>query len=280
MGSLTLRDRQVGSGEAQEKAESGGALPQDERHYHHPSWDSPAVGSPQRREGGKGQAGGGAEGRARCRAGSALLPPPAEPLLHPGVAAVTAGPMVAAGQRRRRWGVPVLLAAYVGYLGLGAAVLQALERPAEVQAAEHLLREHWELLANHTCLQGPALQRLIEVSPGAELSTRGAGAASDPGGESGAGAAAAAPPALEQLRKISVKNLQTFSLCECMRTHHPVPQKPPTAWEKLSAGSSLGLRAGREALSVSAAVPRTAALAGLERRRPDPRVAVAECPVT
>ncbi|XP_039425455.1 potassium channel subfamily K member 17 isoform X1 [Corvus cornix cornix] len=71
--------------------------------------------------------------------------------------------MVAARQqRRRRWGVPVLLVAYVGYVGLGAAVLQALERPAEVQAAQQLLREHWELLANHTCLQGPALQRLIE----------------------------------------------------------------------------------------------------------------------
>ncbi|NXF15982.1 KCNKH protein, partial [Rhodinocichla rosea] len=56
----------------------------------------------------------------------------------------------------------VLLAAYVAYLGLGAVVLQALERPAEMQAAQNLLREHWELLANHTCLQGPALQRLIE----------------------------------------------------------------------------------------------------------------------
>lgn len=76
--------------------------------------------------------------------------------------------MVAARQqRRRRWGVLVLLAAYVGYLGLGAVVLQALERPAEVQAAQNLLQEHWGLLANHTCLQGPALQRLIEVSPGA-----------------------------------------------------------------------------------------------------------------
>ncbi|NXS62942.1 KCNKH protein, partial [Brachypteracias leptosomus] len=56
----------------------------------------------------------------------------------------------------------VLLVAYISYLGLGASVLQALERPAEVQAAEHLLQQHWELLANHTCLQGPALQRLIE----------------------------------------------------------------------------------------------------------------------
>ncbi|NXJ99930.1 KCNKH protein, partial [Corythaixoides concolor] len=56
----------------------------------------------------------------------------------------------------------VLLAVYVGYVGLGAGVLQALERPAEVRAAQHLLQQHWELLANYTCLQGPALQRLIE----------------------------------------------------------------------------------------------------------------------
>ncbi|NXL40948.1 KCNKH protein, partial [Podilymbus podiceps] len=56
----------------------------------------------------------------------------------------------------------VLLLVYVGYVGLGAGVLQALERPAEVQAAQQLLQQHWELLANHTCLRGPALQRLIE----------------------------------------------------------------------------------------------------------------------
>uniref|UniRef100_A0A8C3Q1U4 Potassium channel subfamily K member n=1 Tax=Chrysolophus pictus TaxID=9089 RepID=A0A8C3Q1U4_CHRPC len=68
---------------------------------------------------------------------------------------------VVAGQRRR-WGVPVLLLAYLGYVGLGAGVLQALERPAEVRAARRLLQQRWELLANHTCLQGPALQRLIQ----------------------------------------------------------------------------------------------------------------------
>ncbi|XP_035178453.1 potassium channel subfamily K member 17-like [Oxyura jamaicensis] len=70
--------------------------------------------------------------------------------------------MGAAEARRRRWGVPVLLVAYVGYVGLGAGVLQALERPAEVQAARRLLQQHWELLANHTCLRGAALQRLIQ----------------------------------------------------------------------------------------------------------------------
>ncbi|XP_062485677.1 potassium channel subfamily K member 17 isoform X2 [Pezoporus occidentalis] len=65
-------------------------------------------------------------------------------------------------RQKRRWGVPVLLVVYVGYVGLGAGVLQALERPAEARAAQHLLRQRWELLANHTCLRGPALQRLIE----------------------------------------------------------------------------------------------------------------------
>uniref|UniRef100_U3K8S6 Potassium two pore domain channel subfamily K member 17 n=1 Tax=Ficedula albicollis TaxID=59894 RepID=U3K8S6_FICAL len=64
--------------------------------------------------------------------------------------------------RRRRWGVAVLLAAYVGYLGMGAAVLQALERPVEVQVARRLLREYLGLLANHSCLREPALQRLME----------------------------------------------------------------------------------------------------------------------
>uniref|UniRef100_A0A672URI6 Potassium channel domain-containing protein n=1 Tax=Strigops habroptila TaxID=2489341 RepID=A0A672URI6_STRHB len=68
-------------------------------------------------------------------------------------------------QQKRCWGVPLLLVVYVGYVGLGAGVLQALERPAEARAAQHILRQRWELLANHTCLRGPALQRLIEVSP-------------------------------------------------------------------------------------------------------------------
>ncbi|KAF4798731.1 Potassium channel subfamily K member 17 [Turdus rufiventris] len=75
---------------------------------------------------------------------------------------VAAGPMVAAQQRWRRWRVAVLLAAYVGYLGMGAAVLQTLERPAEVQVAQQLLREYLGLLANNSCLREPILQRLIE----------------------------------------------------------------------------------------------------------------------
>lgn len=83
-------------------------------------------------------------------------------------------------QRRRRWGVPVLLVLYVGYVGMGAGVLQALERPAEVQAAQQLLQQHWELLANHTCLGGPDLQRLIKVSPG--LCRPGSGGAKHPSG--------------------------------------------------------------------------------------------------
>lgn len=86
-------------------------------------------------------------------------------LLQPRGGSAAAAAMGAAEARQRRWGVPVLLVAYVGYVGLGAGVLQALERPAEVQAAQRLLHQHWELLANHTCLRGAALQRLIQVSP-------------------------------------------------------------------------------------------------------------------
>lgn len=103
------------------------------------------------------------EGGGRGGAGRVL--PPSAPASSAPRATAAAVMGVAAG-RRRRWGVPVLLLAYLGYVGLGAGVLQALERPAEVRAARRLLQQRWELLANHTCLQGPALQRLIQVSSG------------------------------------------------------------------------------------------------------------------
>ncbi|XP_040523524.1 potassium channel subfamily K member 17 isoform X2 [Gallus gallus] len=99
------------------------------------------------------------EGGGRGGAGRVL--PPSAPASSAPRATAAAVMGVAAG-RRRRWGVPVLLLAYLGYVGLGAGVLQALERPAEVRAARRLLQQRWELLANHTCLQGPALQRLIQ----------------------------------------------------------------------------------------------------------------------
>lgn len=116
--------------------------------------------------------------------------------------------MVAARWRRqrqkRRWGVPVLLVVYVGYVALGAGVLQTLERPAEARAAQHLLRQRWELLSNHTCLRGPALQRLIEVSP-------------RPKG-----------PALPAVTRNKTQN-------SSMRTHNPAPKKLSAAWGNLSA---------------------------------------------
>lgn len=106
--------------------------------------------------------GGGGRGGAVGRPGAVSSRPR---LLQPRGGSAAAAAMGAAEARQRRWGVPVLLVAYVGYVGLGAGVLQALERPAEVQAAQRLLHQHWELLANHTCLRGAALQRLIQVSP-------------------------------------------------------------------------------------------------------------------
>uniref|UniRef100_A0A8B9ZAU3 Potassium two pore domain channel subfamily K member 17 n=1 Tax=Anas platyrhynchos TaxID=8839 RepID=A0A8B9ZAU3_ANAPL len=103
--------------------------------------------------------GGGGRGGAVGRPGAVSSRPR---LLQPRGGSAAAAAMGAAEARQRRWGVPVLLVAYVGYVGLGAGVLQALERPAEVQAAQRLLHQHWELLANHTCLRGAALQRLIQ----------------------------------------------------------------------------------------------------------------------
>lgn len=66
----------------------------------------------------------------------------------------------------RRWRVPatpLLLLAYVTYLLLGSAAFRALEGPVERDSAHHLLQEKWELLENHTCLKGEALERLVKV---------------------------------------------------------------------------------------------------------------------
>ncbi|KYO43442.1 potassium channel subfamily K member 17 [Alligator mississippiensis] len=56
----------------------------------------------------------------------------------------------------------LLLLAYLGYLLLGSAAFWALEGPAERDAARRLLQGKWDLLGNYTCLQGPALERLIQ----------------------------------------------------------------------------------------------------------------------
>ncbi|OXB65791.1 hypothetical protein ASZ78_008858 [Callipepla squamata] len=109
------------------------------------------------------------EGGGRGGAGRAQ-PPPAPASSAPREAAVSAAAMGMAVGRRGRWSwrVPVLLLAYLVYVGLGAGVLQALERPAEVRTARRLLQQRWELLANHSCLQGPTLQRLIQLGAGGE----------------------------------------------------------------------------------------------------------------
>uniref|UniRef100_A0A8C8RHZ4 Potassium two pore domain channel subfamily K member 17 n=1 Tax=Pelusios castaneus TaxID=367368 RepID=A0A8C8RHZ4_9SAUR len=65
----------------------------------------------------------------------------------------------------RRWRLPrtlLLLLAYVGYLLLGSTAFWALEGPVERQSAQRLLHDRWELLANYTCLQGPALEHFIQ----------------------------------------------------------------------------------------------------------------------
>ncbi|OXB76620.1 UNVERIFIED_CONTAM: hypothetical protein H355_014511 [Colinus virginianus] len=102
--------------------------------------------------------GGGRGGARRAQ------PPPAPASSAPREAAVSAAAMGMAVGRRGHWSwrVPVLLLAYLVYVGLGAGVLQALERPAEVRTARRLLQQRWELLANHSCLQGPTLQRFIQ----------------------------------------------------------------------------------------------------------------------
>ncbi|XP_043367547.1 potassium channel subfamily K member 17 isoform X1 [Dermochelys coriacea] len=67
-----------------------------------------------------------------------------------------------AGRRRRLPGTLLLLLAYVGYLLLGSAASWVLEGPAGHQSAQELLQDKRELLGNYTCLEGPALERLIQ----------------------------------------------------------------------------------------------------------------------
>uniref|UniRef100_A0A8D0H6F5 Potassium channel subfamily K member n=2 Tax=Sphenodon punctatus TaxID=8508 RepID=A0A8D0H6F5_SPHPU len=66
---------------------------------------------------------------------------------------------------RWRWGIPrtlVLLLVYLGYLLLGSVAFWALEGPIERDSAQRLLQEKWELLMNHTCLQGEALDQFAQ----------------------------------------------------------------------------------------------------------------------
>ncbi|XP_008838417.1 potassium channel subfamily K member 17 [Nannospalax galili] len=58
-------------------------------------------------------------------------------------------------------GTGLLLLAYLAYLMLGACVFWALEGRAAQSHSRSLQREKWELLKNFTCLDDPALDRLI-----------------------------------------------------------------------------------------------------------------------
>lgn len=182
--SLTLWDTQVGIGAAQEKEEGGGL---GCRRTGGATTSIPwALGSPPHRWGGKGQAGGGAGGRAPCRARVVLLPPQGEPLLHPGgdgggAAEAALGAAGAAGAVRGLPGDGRRRAAGAGAAGRGAGgpapppgVLEAAGQPLLPAGAR------------------PAAAHGGERSPGC-----GAGAASRPGRQSGLGAAPTAPPATE-----------------------------------------------------------------------------------
>ncbi|XP_077198088.1 potassium channel subfamily K member 17 [Paroedura picta] len=75
------------------------------------------------------------------------------------------GTLPAAALQTRRRGIPttlLLLCAYLVYLLLGSAAFCAMEGPVEHDTALRLLQEKWQLLENHTCLDGEALERLAE----------------------------------------------------------------------------------------------------------------------
>ncbi|XP_015280993.1 PREDICTED: potassium channel subfamily K member 17 [Gekko japonicus] len=75
------------------------------------------------------------------------------------------GTLSAAALLARRRSIPttlLLLCAYVVYLLLGSAAFWAMEGPVERSTALRLLQQKWELLENHTCLDGEALERLAE----------------------------------------------------------------------------------------------------------------------
>lgn len=49
------------------------------------------------------------------------------------------------------------------YLLLGATVFQLLEKEAESQNRNHFQMEKLYFLANYTCLDGPALEKFVQV---------------------------------------------------------------------------------------------------------------------
>ncbi|XP_055492314.1 potassium channel subfamily K member 16 [Leucoraja erinacea] len=63
---------------------------------------------------------------------------------------------------RVSWSV-VLLLGYFLYLFLGAAVFQALERQAEANTRSSFQLEKLTFLTNYSCLDGPALERFVQI---------------------------------------------------------------------------------------------------------------------
>ncbi|MGH0149475.1 UNVERIFIED_CONTAM: hypothetical protein FKN15_035433 [Acipenser sinensis] len=57
----------------------------------------------------------------------------------------------------------LLVLGYLLYLLLGATIFQALEKQAESQTRDHFQLEKLKFLKNYTCLDRPALEKLVEV---------------------------------------------------------------------------------------------------------------------
>lgn len=58
----------------------------------------------------------------------------------------------------------LLILAHFTYLLIGAIIFQILEREAESNNRNHFQLEKLHFLANYTCLDGPALEKFVQVS--------------------------------------------------------------------------------------------------------------------
>ncbi|KAK6488675.1 potassium channel subfamily K member 16-like [Huso huso] len=67
-----------------------------------------------------------------------------------------------AGSVRVSWSV-LLVLGYLLYLLLGATIFQVLEKQAESQTRDRFQLEKLNFLKNYTCLDGPALEKFVEV---------------------------------------------------------------------------------------------------------------------
>lgn len=58
----------------------------------------------------------------------------------------------------------LLIFAHFTYLLMGAIIFQLLEREAESNNRNHFQLEKLNFLTNYTCLDGPALEKFVQVS--------------------------------------------------------------------------------------------------------------------